>query len=364
MKKCLYIVLIVLAVLVLADRLLKVYEKTEANREIEAQRCANTLLTAAQFNDYARAGEYRLEPYTVFGLKPNFKSNTVNINSLGLRGSEVKAKKESCYRIVVIGGSAVFGGSVPGDDMTFCGLLEKHLRGKYKKDIEVINAGIPAFVSMQELILFENKIIEMKPEMVIIFDGFNDCLTILKRENRPNYPWWFSKIERLYYESISKLFMEKRLKKYRPTKHFLKWVNKRRELARKKTYNVNAEQIAFYRRNLNLMCHLAGSYGIKSVLAFQPVIVYKKHKSPAEEKIIDRLDGEYLESLVRMCDLAKNAMREVALENKVLFIDATECFDEFEEYIFVDEVHFNQRGHEIVADLLADRISLEESEIQ
>jgi len=359
MKKFLYAVIIVLAIAILADRLLKVYEKTEAARETGLQRSANPVLTAKQLEDYAAAAEYRLMPYMVFGLKPNFRSDTVNVNSLGLRGGEIKKKKESCYRIVVIGGSAVFGGSVPGDEMTFCGLLEKDLKIKYGKNIEVINAGVPAFISMQELILLEDKIIAMEPDMIVIFDGFNDVLTILKREKRPNYPWWFSEIERIYYKSITKLFLEKRLQKYRPTKHILKWINKMKEKTRETRYDINTEQIAFYRRNLDLMCHLAGSYGIKVVLVFQPVIMYKEFASPAEREMISSLDQDYLEALVKMCDLAKVSMREVARDNNVSFIDGTKFFNGSKEYIFIDEVHFNQRGNKIVADLLADRIFLE-----
>jgi len=337
MKKILYTAAVVLAVMILGDRLLKVYEKREAAKEIKAQCRANPVLSAKQLEDYSRATQYRLVPYTVFGMKPNFRSDTVNINSLGLRGGEIKKKKESCYRIVVIGGFAVFGGSVPGDDMTFCGLLEKNLKSKYEKEIEVINAGVPAFVSMQELILLEDKIIAMEPDMIIVFDGFNDCLTILKREKRPNYPWWFSEIERVYYTSITKLFMEKRLKKYRPTKHILKWLNKKRQEAVKRKYEINSGQIGFYRRNLDLMCHLAESYGIEVALVFQPVIMYKKVK-------------------------ASTAMRVAARDNNVTFIDGTKFFNGAKECIFIDEVHFNQRGNEIVADSLVDSISFEGAE--
>jgi len=361
MKKFLYIVIIVLVVAIASDRLLKVYEKMEAAKEVEVLRRVNPVLTAKQYDDYARATQFRLAPYTVFGMKPNFKSDTVNINSLGLRGAEIKKKKESCYRIVVIGGSAVFGGSVPGDEMTFCGLLEKDLKSKYGKDVEVINAGVPAFISMQELILLEDKIIALEPDMVIIFDGFNDCLTILKREKRPNYPWWFSEIERIYYKSISKLFMEKRLKKYRPTKHILKWINKRKVRAKEKRYDISREQIAFYGRNLDLMCHLAGSYGIKVVLVFQPVIMYKDPISSTERDIINSLEPNYLDALEKMCGLARDAMRKVARDNNVPFIDGTRFFDGSKEDIFIDEVHFNQRGNRIVASSLADRISSEKS---
>jgi len=359
MKKLVYICIITLVILIASDRILKVYEKIEAKKDIKKQSVVNPYLTDDAVRSYLKATQFRLRPYTVFGLIPGYRSDTVNINSLGLRGPEIVEKREGSLRIAVIGGSAVFGGEVPDDNKTFCKLLEKDLKDIYGIDAEVINAGIPGFVSMQELILLEDTLIELNPDLVIVFDGFNDVLTILKREKRPNFPWWFSELERVYNTSITKLFMEKKLKKYRPTKFILRWLNERKERRRVKAYDVNARQIWFYGRNLDMMCHLLKSYGIKTLLVFQPVIIYKPQLSPIEENIIDDLNPDYIMAVRKMCDMAQDEMSRVADMNNVDFLNGMYFFDSFNENIFLDEVHFNQRGHDIVGRRLAEQIVTE-----
>jgi lysophospholipase L1-like esterase len=354
MRKVAYVFIAIILFLIISDRVLKVYEKKWAQGEIKDSVTVNPVLTAEQNKDYRMAGTVRLLPYTVFGYKPNFTSKTVNINSLGLRGGEIGEKKNDVYRIAIIGGSSVFGGEVPSDDLTFSKLLESKLNTNGQNNYEVINAGAPAYVSMQELILLEDKIIDLKPDMLIVFDGFNDFLTVIKRDPRPNYPWWFNEVEKVYYTSITKLFVEKKLRKFRITKHILNMMEKKKE--KDKEYTVNKEQVAFYRRNLDLMCHLAKSYGIKVVLVFQPVALYKQPLNTKEEVLLAKLDQNYLKALKEMCDLGKEAMREVAIANAVPFIDGTQVFNNNTEDIFIDEVHFNQRGHTIVADILYDRV--------
>lgn len=352
MKKTLFVLVAVMVILIAADRICKIYEKKAAQAETIVSISSNPVLTQAQLKDYKNATTFRLLPYTVFGLKPNFRSDTVNINSEGLRGPEIGPKLPGSYRIAVVGGSAVFGGEVPTDDSTFTGLLEKKLNREGRARFDVINAGVPAYVSMQEVILLADRVIGYNPDVIVIFDGFNDVLTSLRRDRRPNYPWWFSEIEKLYYTSISKLFLEKKLKKYRPTKLLLNWIeNKKND---KKIITVSMEQVAFYRRNIDLMCHLAKSYGIDVVLVFQPVALYKENLSGSESDMIGRLDPDYKKALRKMCDLEKTAMSEVAKANNVTFVDGTLFFKGISEDIFIDEVHFNQKGHSIVADYLID----------
>ncbi|NQT22641.1 MAG: SGNH/GDSL hydrolase family protein [Candidatus Omnitrophica bacterium] len=350
MKSIIITTVAVLVIIISADRLLKLYENHVARQDIQKQCALNPGISAKQQVDYNRATQFRLEPYTVFGLKPNFKSDTVNINSLGLRGEGIQKERDDCYRIVVLGGSAVFGGSVSDDNHTFCKLLEKQIKREANANVEVINAGIPAFISMQELILFEDKIIELKPDLVIVFDGFNDALTILKREKRPNYPWWFSEIEKIYYTSISRLFMEKRLRKYRPTKHLINWLDKRKNKGI--LYTVVPEAVDFYKRNLDMICHLAESYNIDVLLVFQPMAIYKKNLTENEKKIIRNLDSNYTKALSEMCNAEKEAMAYVAAKNNVSFADGASFFTGIHQNIFIDEVHFNQLGHEITAESL------------
>jgi len=353
MKIFLWTVAIVLAVVILSDRVCKVYEHKMSSREIRTSQAANPDLSGEQLKDYARAVTYRLEPYTVFGLNPNFRSSTVNINSLGLRGPEIEPKKTGTLRIAVLGGSAVFGGEVANDNLTFCGRMEERLSSEMPgRKIEVINAGIPAYMSMQELILLENKLIELKPDIVIIFDGYNDCITSLKRESRPNYPWWFKEIEKVYSTSVTKLFLDKKLRKYRPTKLLLNWLDERRA-REKKEYAVDPEAVRYYARNLDMMCHLAASYGIKVIVASQPEIFFKSGLSDKERAFLSSGETNYFDTAKIMCAEIRDQARDTALHNDLPYIDCSNCFSSEKGTIFIDEVHFNARGHAIIGSALA-----------
>ena len=98
-----------------------------------------------------------------------------NINSEGFRGPEFsKDKADNTYRIIAVGGSTTFGSGVT-DENTWPRILEKKLQNlSESKNIEVINAGIGAITSFNESKLIKEKLIHYKPDLIIVYDGFND----------------------------------------------------------------------------------------------------------------------------------------------------------------------------------------------
>ena len=114
-------------------------------------------------------------------LIPNQQSQTVSINNLGFRGEEFSIEKPSdTYRIFMLGGSTMFGYGATSDQTTIPGYLQESLKEfNSKYTIEVINAGIQGADSFSELNLLERKLINFAPDLVIIYDGWND----LRAEN-------------------------------------------------------------------------------------------------------------------------------------------------------------------------------------
>src|SRR5262245_30375693 len=67
-------------------------------------------LSQAQWADYDRLDVAQLKPYVAFAPPPNYRSATVNTNERGFRGGPVISPKPAGRRrVVVLGGSAVFG---------------------------------------------------------------------------------------------------------------------------------------------------------------------------------------------------------------------------------------------------------------
>ena len=107
---------------------------------------------------------------------PNQSSNTININSEGFRGSEFSTiKEQNDFRIIMLGGSTMFGTGATSDDTTIPGYLQSFFdESQLDNKIEVINAGIQGADSNTELKLIENKLLQFSPDLVIIYDGWND----------------------------------------------------------------------------------------------------------------------------------------------------------------------------------------------
>jgi lysophospholipase L1-like esterase len=120
---------------------------------------------------------------------PNQHFITMNINNEGFRGPEIlKDKPEDTYRIFVVGGSTTFSIRVLSDQDTIPGHLQRNLDElKLDKKIEVINGGIDAQTSNDELQLITKKIVDYDPDLIIVYDGFNDIVNVPgKTKNRAN----------------------------------------------------------------------------------------------------------------------------------------------------------------------------------
>ncbi|MBX7185431.1 MAG: hypothetical protein K1Y01_09825 [Vicinamibacteria bacterium] len=106
-------------------------------------------------------------PGTVYENEPLQRVGPYRVNSLGLRGPEI-GSGAARPRIIVAGGSAAFGLDVNEQD-TLAAALAARL-----PSAEVLNAGVVGYVSKQELALFVARLLELKPDVLVAFDGWND----------------------------------------------------------------------------------------------------------------------------------------------------------------------------------------------
>lgn len=102
-----------------------------------------------------------------YKYNPRAPANKDRINTLGFRGNEIGPKER--FRIVALGGSTTYGVGVD-DDSTYPALLEK------KTGAEVINAGVSEAYLDNIQALFENEIIELRPDLIIINSVANNML--------------------------------------------------------------------------------------------------------------------------------------------------------------------------------------------
>jgi hypothetical protein len=88
-------------------------------------------------------------------------------------------KSISSYRVIVLGGSTVRGQAAPRPALNIVGMLGKGVRqrgltGPNGKQVEFINGGVDGYTSTQEYLYFVSDLLRFNPDLVIVYDGWND----------------------------------------------------------------------------------------------------------------------------------------------------------------------------------------------
>lgn len=109
--------------------------------------------------------------------------NWAHVNASGFRGRDVEvAKPDGVLRVMVVGGSTVFDSTVDGDDQAWPARLEHHLGCLLPgRKVEVINAGVPGYVMLDNLIRLQSELYEFRPDILVLYQAHNDLLAALHR---------------------------------------------------------------------------------------------------------------------------------------------------------------------------------------
>ena len=109
-----------------------------------------------------------------------YSSASATYNSEGFRGPEfLKEKPDNTYRIFVLGGSTTFGDGNDDNETWPYYLQEIFDDADLSYDVEVINAGISSAWSGSETEMIREKLLGYNPDMLMIYDGWNDVRTQL-----------------------------------------------------------------------------------------------------------------------------------------------------------------------------------------
>jgi lysophospholipase L1-like esterase len=151
--------------------------------EVGARFWLNFLATPDQYDRYIlftslKSSDLAWTPHHYIGYvpNPNYRKGRTFHNSLGFRGKEFALEKpDGVYRIVALGGSSTYDVRIEDNDKTFTAQLEKLLKEEYGyHNVEVINAGVPGYNSWEILINLEFRVLDLNPDLVIIYEGTND----------------------------------------------------------------------------------------------------------------------------------------------------------------------------------------------
>jgi lysophospholipase L1-like esterase len=127
---------------------------------------------------HGRLGHALVRNYDYFGW--------VHVDGGGFRGRDVSVEKApGVLRILVLGGSTTFDTQVSRDDAAWPARMQAWL-GELapNRPVEVINAGVPGYTVMDNLIRLQTELFRYQPDLLLLYDGHNDLFGSLRAGSR------------------------------------------------------------------------------------------------------------------------------------------------------------------------------------
>ncbi|HYB94439.1 MAG TPA: hypothetical protein VEC39_05675 [Vicinamibacterales bacterium] len=314
---------------------------------------------ARRMREYAPFAVQHLHPHYLFffPLDPADRLRLANAAcSLDANGYREPGPAHAGGRLlaVLLGGSAAFGYYASSNDATITSRLNA-LQDRYF----FINAAVPSWNSTQELQRLTLEITALRPALIVAFDGVNDA--VLAGQIRPGRevpyaagtPEHFADLELIvarddegFTWQVPSLFPEIRQRVER-------WSGRSSgepDTADPATINAAAYR---YRENHRTMSVLARGLGARFVSVFQPVANLHRHAIATRSRPLiaafhHRLRGHADYESADFSAIFDRDFTHVAIAGTDLSADA----------IFVDDVHLTDRGNDLVARYLAQRLGL------
>jgi lysophospholipase L1-like esterase len=338
--------------------------------EAGARLWLNNVATPEQYDRYVlytsiKPEEYAWTPHHYLGYypTPNYRKGLTSHNSLGYRDDEFAPDKpDGVYRIVVLGGSSTYDVRIEDNHETFTAQLEKMLNDEYGyQNVEVINAGVPGYSSWEMLVDLEFRVLDLEPDLLIIYEGTNDVHarlvepTAYRGDNSgrrrpwqapPVGLWEHSALLRIL-SRLANLTRQVSIDDFVSAPTFLSWPYESRlsasDLSPAEILQDNPP--TYFRRNLEDMIAIADEQGVEVVLA---TWAYSPFLRDYASKPAYQLGFEENNSVAR----------EVAISHHIPLFDFAGVMPQDPKY-WADGRHSNAAGAALKASLFAEYLQSE-----
>lgn len=281
--------------------------------------------------------EYYDDPIKL--MKPNQHFETLNINSHGFRGPEIKTPKpDNTFRIFLVGGSTAMSQGSPSDEISKTGFMQVMFDNEdLNVDVEVINGATGGHRSLDENWVVKNKILQLEPDLIIFFDGGNDVRyryldTVVKspeekKQENPlkfkSYPFYRTPF--VVYRIIINPTSEQPLTDQHISQIPINWKN-----------------------NISEICEIGKKENFQVIVALQPLNGAGNKTKTTDEARNAPENDPFIEKALKLYPNMKKRLTELdSICDKTA--DLTNVFDHIDEAIYWDGLHVNAKGHEIVA---------------
>jgi hypothetical protein len=285
-------------------------------------------------------------------LFPNQKLDIVNINNIGLRGVDINQKQIDTYRILMVGGSTTFGSKAPSDNDTIPKYLENILNFKYDQKFEVINAGIGGASSYHEINLIYDKLLKLEPDMIIVYDGWNDLQNIHIPSDMKSAEYaldnhiLIKKIESIFYLPTAIKIIEHKIS----SELFLLNTGKINVITSLETEEEFALKSKSWSTRWNNFC--SNDNVFSTTIFLQPILgTGDKKFSKFEKQLLDNPNVNLLSNFYYLME------RELSNIENCNTYDISKVFDNHPIPIYFDYGHTFVEGNKIIAQTIEEKIS-------
>lgn len=229
--------------------------------------------------------------------------------------------------------------------------LEKILQDKFpESNIEVNNCGVGGRTSAEILIDFALNIIDTKPDIIVIYQGYNDLVPSLTPGFKSDYSHAKRNLGEVWpYYQITSYFPDLPIAFYNFFMTQLFGQNIRHSLldaVSRGQVNISSDfnGLITYKRNIEHIVNLCKSNGITVILSTFCHYLYEDVKT-------SEIHQKYRDGV-----LSENAaMREIAEKYAVPLVDNFSMFT-YEDRFFVDSIHFSPEGMYLLAENISLRV--------
>jgi lysophospholipase L1-like esterase len=293
----------------------------------------------------------------------------VHINGQGFRGPEVALEKTpGVTRIMAVGGSTTFDSDVTADDQAWPARLAFHLSEQLPaRRFEVINAGVPGYRMLADVIRLETSLYRYHPDILVLYQGHNDLFAALRSVHQPprtggdtpdemptETPWvhWLSRHSMLYAKLADRW-------------NVLQFARQGKAVRQSQASNASGDLTAAldrFRHEVESFVLIARQSGIQVVLA-EPVHVSgvgATTESDPERRARWSVAVPFAgtEEVLAGFQEFDRVLREVSAELDVPFITTDDFGLQGDRwYAEGDPIHFNNLGADRMAEQLATRLS-------
>lgn len=282
----------------------------------------------------------------VIEMAPDQHLRTININNFGFRGPDITLEKpDNTYRIFVVGGSTLVGGGSSSDSATITGFLQQKFDNVVLDfKVQVINAGVPGQYSFGEWYHIRTKIPAFEPDLIIVYDGWNDA---------QNRNWIAPDIEKMEKQAeIAEREITIANFPYYRTPYVIYNEFSKSESSSSPAIGEESrsETVRLWKTRWIETCELAKNEGYEMLIALQPIVGGgNKPLSETEQRYAPNND-QRIETVTIMELLAKSLDEVGKLCEHTT--DLRNIFDDVSEPIYFDQGHMSDFGNEIVAQKL------------